>query len=440
LQDLFAKIDALLNGIDRQEDDPKGGYWKTSDGARVGTILLRNLKELLTRELTQPDPEGGLLGLDDLRNAWNAQADAANSWDELGLDEIICFAQQAIVRQCRPAVAPLAQPGPWVDGMPCDFIRTLLRPAYEPGDGSADGAQLVSLAWWHPAMGCDSLQIVVENARAIIARQGRPAVAPEPGEVDELVQWLTLLRDNSSGLATMYNDRLTRVATLLQQQAAPTPAVVPELNWSEERQPCEECRYDHCIAETPFGRFLISWKGWKEYLFVTVDESPFGDCLESWNSVEAAKSWCQAEYSRRLAVAVGGYLAAPTPIVPPTLIRALELAEAGLADIGDADHEPGDDLAWAEARAARDLPDIRQALNLWRDQVAAVAPVAVSERPWEREGWCDAEGRCWRFDSCENGWWSYGDPTDLMGSSIPWTHMVPHWAIPLPATTKELQS
>jgi hypothetical protein len=59
------------------------------------------------------------------------------------------------------------------------------------------------------------------------------------------------------------------------------------------------------------------------------------------------------------------------PIVPPELIRALELAEAGLADIGDADREPGDDLAWVEARAARDLPRIRQALNLWRDQTAA---------------------------------------------------------------------
>jgi hypothetical protein len=22
------------------------------------------------------------------------------------------------------------------------------------------------------------------------------------------------------------------------------------------------------------------------------------------------------------------------------------------------------------------------------------APVPVSERPWERDGWCDAEGRC----------------------------------------------
>jgi hypothetical protein len=35
-----------------------------------------------------------LLGIDELRHSWNEQADAANSWDELGLDEILCFAQQ----------------------------------------------------------------------------------------------------------------------------------------------------------------------------------------------------------------------------------------------------------------------------------------------------------------------------------------------------------
>jgi hypothetical protein len=37
-------------------------------------------------------------------------------------------------------------------------------------------------------------------------------------------------------------------------------------------------------------------------------------------------------------------------------------AEAALADIGDADREPGDDLAWCEARAAAALPSVRAAL------------------------------------------------------------------------------
>jgi len=61
-----------------------------------------------------------------------------------------------------------------------------------------------------------------------------------------------------------------------------------------------------------------------------------------------------------------GACSCPTsPTVPPELIRALELAEAALADIGDAEREPGDDLAWAEARAAQDLPRLRSILARW---------------------------------------------------------------------------
>jgi len=57
--------------------------------------------------------------------------------------------------------------------------------------------------------------------------------------------------------------------------------------------------------------------------------------------------------------------AQPEPEGPTELIRALELAEAALADIGDAEREPGDDLAWAEARAAQVLPRIRAVLARW---------------------------------------------------------------------------
>lgn len=39
----------------------------------------------------------------------------------------------------------------------------LLRPAYEKGDGSMDGAQQVNCEWYHPLFGCDSLQIFLDN-------------------------------------------------------------------------------------------------------------------------------------------------------------------------------------------------------------------------------------------------------------------------------------
>lgn len=44
------------------------------------------------------------------------------------------------------------------------------------------------------------------------------------------------------------------------------------------------------------------------------------------------------------------------------LVEVLRKAKAALEDIGDADREPGDDLAWCEARAAEPLPLIRAAL------------------------------------------------------------------------------
>lgn len=41
------------------------------------------------------------------------------------------------------------------------------------------------------------------------------------------------------------------------------------------------------------------------------------------------------------------------------LDRLLIVVEAALGDIGDADREPGDDVAWCEARAAAALPALR---------------------------------------------------------------------------------
>lgn len=57
-------------------------------------------------------------------------------------------------------------------------------------------------------------------------------------------------------------------------------------------------------------------------------------------------------------------------------LRALVIAEAGLADIGDADREPGDDLAWCEARAAQALELPRAAIIALRAAIAQpVQPV-----------------------------------------------------------------
>ena len=89
------------------------------------------------------------------------------------------------------------------------------------------------------------------EARAVLDRWARPTAppapaapaAPEPGEVGELVAWLTMLRNDSRGVATRYDDRLARIATLLEQSPAPAPAVaavpVAERPW-ERTGWCDE--------------------------------------------------------------------------------------------------------------------------------------------------------------------------------------------------------
>jgi hypothetical protein len=55
--------------------------------------------------------------------------------------------------------------------------------------------------------------------------------------------------------------------------------------------------------------------------------------------------------------------AVPEAVERDAMREALFLAEAALSDIGDADREPGDDVAWCEARAAQALPIVRAALS-----------------------------------------------------------------------------
>jgi hypothetical protein len=59
-----------------------------------------------------------------------------------------------------------------------------------------------------------------------------------------------------------------------------------------------------------------------------------------------------------------------------------------------------------------------------------IQPVPVSERPWEREGWCDAEGRCYGWDG--NYWWMVGNPR-AANETI--THCLPYNALPTPEPT-----
>jgi hypothetical protein len=78
-----------------------------------------------------------------------------------------------------------------------------------------------------------------------------------------------------------------------------------------------------------------------------------------------------------------------------------------------------------------------EALRPTAPPAPAVVPVAVSERPWEREGWRDAEGRCWwgrpSEELCNSDWFlaTRDEVEDFCSECMPIVSL-PHNAIPLP--------
>jgi hypothetical protein len=113
-----------------------------------------------------------------------------------------------LARWGRPAIEPVPEP----QG-PAEHCDLLARP--EPQGPTDD--ELDELYY-------KSGGIINAFARAVLARWGRPAPpAPEAGEVRELVAWLR----NRDRWTQLTDAQVDRAATLLAQQAAPAPVVVP---------------------------------------------------------------------------------------------------------------------------------------------------------------------------------------------------------------------
>jgi hypothetical protein len=131
------------------------------------------------------------------------------------------------------------------------------------------------------------------------------------------------------GVEDGWNEARAILARCGRPTALPAPEVRegPILQWTENMPPSEDCRYDHCTAETLFGRFLITWKSWKQFDGPTVDETPWGDWYGAFNSVDAAKAACQRGMDERLA-RWGRPAAPPAPEVGAALadLENLELA------------------------------------------------------------------------------------------------------------------
>ena len=81
------------------------------------------------------------------------------------------------------------------------------------------------------------------------------------------------------------------------------------------------------------------------------------------------------------------------------------------------------------------IPEITDTIRKALEQAhPAIQPVPVSERPWEREGWCNDKGECWHWDSGAERWELIG-PIENYYSFDTWSHSLPHHALPTPEAT-----
>lgn len=72
------------------------------------------------------------------------------------------------------------------------------------------------------------------------------------------------------------------------------------LEWTEHQPPNSECPYNHTTALTPFGRFRIEWKGWKEFDSRDITETPWGLWSGSYCTLEDAKQGAQEQWEAKL--------------------------------------------------------------------------------------------------------------------------------------------
>ena len=80
---------------------------------------------------------------------------------------------------------------------------------------------------------------------------------------------------------------------------------IKPLIWTNENVPNNEVPYSHVIASTPFGRFLITWKGWKEQKNPTITETPWGGFAGCGYDVKEAKEIAEEKYKKKVMECLG---------------------------------------------------------------------------------------------------------------------------------------
>ena len=122
IDELIAKVREHLNGIDRTQDDSRGGYWQTADGALAGKIILRGLEQMLRANWPDLPPAP-----DHVANASNMVAPPALPSD---IQQALIAASDALADIAEGRASKVLLPLEWAEGRAfraLEQIRPVMR-------------------------------------------------------------------------------------------------------------------------------------------------------------------------------------------------------------------------------------------------------------------------------------------------------------------------
>ena len=382
---------------------------------------------------------------------------------------------------------PAAQP-PSPAASTTPDLDALLSPegAYERGTGHEDGAQLVYAPhgngpeWWAPLYGRDTLDNLLDRIGERILPYLRPPVAgiDVPGPDGDYGDVMDLCA--AEGVACSVGVPLLNRAREAWKVAAATPAHTPAPALDADT-------LKEVFAKAIARNWQTGWPALADYVALAVEaqRAPSGNppaTEESWedaqrtvaerNPSHIAVSLLQlaavnARQSRWLSSALCERAA---KLIPPASDGEREKLASELEDLADTfDQGTPEERALERAAAILRQPapsvlasdgereelagfldsmaelagennrlheqaDLARSATLLRQPAPAVAPVAVAERPWEREGWLNTE-KTW---ICTEKGWSWATDGGIGWYQVPaeslhaWPFHLPHWAISMP--------
>ena len=183
---------------------------------------------------------------------------------------------------------------------------------------------------------------------------------PPPALVNTQVPqcWFTADQMMEFARDTVRIDRLTSLPSKPAASEGDGKPLVP---------PCDACGGRGCIdhGDTEIGSALFDCEECDGSGLANTSKQAAGEVVALSDSEEAAYLAKRGFYDgpSTLSADIASLTTPPRHPADEGMADALRIAEAALADIGDADREPGDDVAWCERRAAQALPAVRAAIK-----------------------------------------------------------------------------